>query len=200
MKKLDIRLDIDEQGGPLVGQLAEVDRRVYFEYDAEFLESGLWLSPFKLPLEPGLKEHTDRSFGPLFGLFDDSLPDGWGLLLMDRHFRQEGIAPESVSPLDRLAYLGSRTMGALTYHPPSHGDTEAPPLLDLHALSSHSYDVLAGETEEILPQLQRAGGSPGGARPKVLVGLKGNELISGEEILPPEYEGWLIKFQSRRSR
>lgn len=66
----------------------------------------MWLSPFKLPPEPGLHEHRDRAFGPLFGLFDDSLPDGWGLLLMDRHIMRQGLAPEVVSPLDRLACLG----------------------------------------------------------------------------------------------
>jgi serine/threonine-protein kinase HipA len=75
------------------------------------------LSPFKLPLAPGLHEHRDLAFGSLPGLFEESLPDGWGRLLMDRHFRRQGIDITTLSPLDRLAYLGSRTMGALTYHP-----------------------------------------------------------------------------------
>jgi serine/threonine-protein kinase HipA len=79
----------------------------------------LWLSPFKLPPQLGLIEHRDRDFGPLFGLFDDSLPDGWGLLLMDRYFARQGTALTEISVLDRWAYLGARTMGALTYHPPS---------------------------------------------------------------------------------
>jgi serine/threonine-protein kinase HipA len=118
MKKLAVHLSLSDETSRLVGELAESERRIYFEYDTAFLEEKLWLSPFKLPPEPGLHEHRDLSFGPIFGLFDDSLPDGWGLLLMDRHFRKQGIAPETVSPLDRLAYLGTRTMGALTYHSP----------------------------------------------------------------------------------
>jgi serine/threonine-protein kinase HipA len=60
----------------------------------------------KLPPEPGLHQHRDLDFGPIFGLFDDSLPDGWGLLLMDRFFKQRGNALAEVSVLDRLAYLG----------------------------------------------------------------------------------------------
>ena len=120
MKRLDVYLTTntatdpsspdENERGRLVGTLVEVEHRVYFEYDARFLEDPLWLSPFKLPPEPGLHEHRDLAFGPLFGLFDDSLPDGWGLLLMDRHFRGQGVALETVSPLDRLAYLGTRTM------------------------------------------------------------------------------------------
>jgi hypothetical protein len=81
------------------GTLAEADRRIYFEYDSAFLRNPLYLSPFKLPPEPGVHEHRDLGFGPLFGLFDDSLPDGCGLLLMDRHFRNRGVAFETLSPL-----------------------------------------------------------------------------------------------------
>lgn len=87
MKKLEVYFSSDTQQSRLVGTLAEADRKLYFEYDSEFLKAPLWLSPFKLPPEPGLHEHRDHSFGPLFGLFDDSLPDGWGLLLMDRALR-----------------------------------------------------------------------------------------------------------------
>ncbi len=181
-----------------MGELAEVEWRIYFEYSSDFLQNPLWLSPFKLPPEPGLHEHRDLSFGPLFGLFDDSLPDGWGLLLMDRYFRQQGATLEVVSPLDRLAYLGDRTMGALTYHPPVHLEDLDSRLLDLHGLAGEAYDVLAGKSEQVLPQLLRAGGSPGGARPKVLVGLRGDEMISGEDTLPEGYAAWLVKFHSRK--
>lgn len=181
----------------VVGQLAQSGQRLYFEYDAGFLEDPLWLSPFKLPPQPGLVEHRDRDFGPVFGLFDDSLPDGWGLLLMDRFFRQQGVALGEVSVLDRLAYLGSRTMGALTYHPPSDpqmGDARA---LNLHEMARASEEVLIGRSQEVLPQLLRAGGSPGGARPKVLVGVSGEQILSGEGTLPAGFASWIVKFRSR---
>jgi len=94
MKKLSVHLTRTPDDSRIIGELAEANRTLYFEYDADFLQDPLWLSPFKLPPEPGLHEQRDRAFGSLFGLFDDSLPDGWGLLLMDRFFRQRGISPE----------------------------------------------------------------------------------------------------------
>jgi len=78
MNKLRVFLQYTPEERRLVGQLAESRGRIYFEYDPQFLRSPLWLSPFKLPPEPGLHEHKDLAFGPLFGMFDDSLPDGWG--------------------------------------------------------------------------------------------------------------------------
>jgi serine/threonine-protein kinase HipA len=171
---------------------------VYFEYDPAFLREPLWLSPFKLPPQSGLIEHRDVAFGPIFGLFDDSLPDGWGLLLMDRFFEQQGLSLAEVSVLDRLAYLGTRTMGALTYHPPADlADHPAQPL-DLHAMARASQEVIQGSAKEVLPELLRAGGSPGGARPKVLIGVSGEEILSGEDDLPAGYTHWIVKFQTRR--
>lgn len=178
--------------------MAEERGRVFFEYAPEFLRTGLNLSPFRLPFEGGLFEHKDHGFGPLPGLFDDSLPDGWGLLLMDRHFRSLGMNPAEVGPLDRLAWLGTSTMGALTYHPPTErGDFDAG-VFDLHDLARRSQEILAGAAVDLLPQLLRAGGSPGGARPKVLVGVHGDRLLSGEDDLPEAFEHWIVKFAARK--
>ena len=199
MKKLEVRFTRRPGDWLHVGTLAEERGRVYFEYAPEFLTTGLNLSPFRLPLEPGLFEHTDRDFGPLPGVFDDSLPDGWGLLLMDRHFHSRGLNPAEVSPLDRLSWLGTRTMGALTYHPPADRENVEASVFDLHDLACQSQEILAGAAVEALPQLLRAGGSPGGARPKVLVGfdpLTGN-IMSGEDDLPDGFEHWIVKFPAK---
>lgn len=201
--KLEVRLTRGPGDERVVGQLAETRPRpaggqVVFEYDPAFLRDPLWLSPFKLPPQPGLVEHRDRAFGPIFGLFDDSLPDGWGLLLMDRYFEQRGSALAEVSVLDRLAYLGTRTMGALTYHPPSASSDRSAEPIDLHDLARASQEVIEGTAGEILPQLLRAGGSPGGARPKVLVGVREDSMLSGEDDLPAGYTPWIVKFHSRQ--
>jgi serine/threonine-protein kinase HipA len=202
MKKLEVRLSREPGEERIVGQLAETGPRpsgpVVFEYDPAFLRDPLWLSPFKLPPRSGLIEHRDLAFGPLFGLFDDSLPDGWGLLLMDRFFQQRGSALAEVSVLDRLAYLGTRTMGALTYHPPATPADSLARSLDLHEMARASQQVIEGTSGEVLPQLLRAGGSPGGARPKVLVGVCGDSLRSGEDDLPPGYTHWIVKLQARK--
>jgi len=196
MRKLTVRLTRSPTDFSVVGELAEQGRGVYFEHAPEFIATGLQLSPFKLPARVGLIEHVDRAFGPLPGLFDDSLPDGWGLLLMDRHLRGQGIDPHAVSPLARLAWLGTRTMGALTYHPPDMIEADDSPL-DLRALSKNAEQVFEGDAAELLPQLLCTGGSPGGARPKVLVGLRGDRLISGVDDLPEGHEHWMVKFAAR---
>jgi len=193
---LDVRFTTSpREPAPLVGRLLAQRGRVHFEYDADWLKGGLNLSPFRLPFEAGAFEHRDRAFGLLPGLFDDSLPDGWGLLLMDRHFRGLGLDRAALGPLERLAWLGTRTMGALTYHPPVDCP-DSGGRFDLDELARQSWEVLAGRSSQVLPRLLRAGGSPGGARPKVLVGFKaaGDELLSGVDELPEGYEAWLVKF------
>lgn len=199
MKSLEVRLRRAPGDERVVGRLAETGSRLaesqmVFEYDPAFLADPLWFSPFKLPPQAGLIEHRDREFGPIFGLFDDSLPDGWGLLLMDRFFRQQGSALAEISVLDRLAYLGSRTMGALTYHPPADSSDSGERVLDLHAMALASQQVIEGDAGEVLPLLLRAGGSPGGARPKVLVGVCDDSILSGEDDLPLGYSHWIVKF------
>jgi serine/threonine-protein kinase HipA len=112
MRKLEVRLDWgDEQ--VVVGTLAEQEKVIYFEYDSAFIAKPLPISPFKLPIPSGVFEHREREFGNVFGVFNDSLPDGWGLLLMDREFRKRGHDPAGISILDRLAYIGTRGMGHL---------------------------------------------------------------------------------------
>lgn len=199
MKRLEVLFAPTEDSSQLVGVLAEDRGRVFFEYAAQWLERGLNLSPLRLPLRAGLHEHRDRSFGPLPGLFDDSLPDGWGLLLMDRYFRKRGVDPATLSPLDRLAWVGDRAMGALRYRPASEAPADAGKF-DLHTLSRQAEDILAGKADAVLPQLARAGGSAGGARPKVLVGYnqQTGEVISGTRELPAGFEHWIVKFSAKQ--
>ena len=119
---------------------------------------------------------------------------------MDRKLRELGVHPGSLSPLDRLAWVGSRGMGALCYAPEhpalgERGDSE----LDLDAMAKAAKLVLEGSPEVVIDELLRVGGSPGGARPKALVGRSedGASLIHGEEDLPPGYVYWLVKFGAR---
>lgn len=180
-----------------VGVLAIRGHRVFFEYTASFVAHPLPISPFKLPVRPGVFEHADHDFAGLFGVFNDSLPDGWGLLLMDREFRKRGLDPTAATPLDRLAYIGTRGMGALTYHPPRDADDRGLGI-DLDAVAQQAERVLEGSAEEVLPALRIAGGSPAGARPKVLVGAdEHGRLVSGTAELPPGYRHFLVKFHAR---
>ena len=72
MKELTVYLNFSKTKKKLVGKIAEYKRQIFFEYAASFLSDPLWLSPYKLPIKPGLHKHKDTDFGPIFGLFDDS--------------------------------------------------------------------------------------------------------------------------------
>jgi|GEM_PF-1433140 serine/threonine-protein kinase HipA len=77
-----------------LGTLAQKDKKIYFEYDKEFLKTGIEISPYKLLLKAGV-QRCDDTFEGLWGVFADSLPDGWGRLLMDRHLMRLGIPSNS---------------------------------------------------------------------------------------------------------
>lgn len=192
MKTLDV---IYKPRNMLVGRLLHQGHHLWFEYDQAFLATGLNLSPFKLKFEAGMQKSDAKFRQNLHGLFDDSLPDGWGLLLMDRKMKRRGLK-FPISPLDRLAYIGESAMGALSYQPSVASDNDDA-FFNLKNISEHAIKLFEGEIETVLPAMARAGGSPGGARPKVLVGIHGNRIVSGEGDLPHGYEHWIIKFAAR---
>ena len=187
--------------GSRIGELVDAPGRgIYFSYDPSWLANGFNLAPLHMDFSSTPQLAADGAlFGGLPGAFSDSLPDGWGLLLMDRFFRIElGIERRAIGPLDRLAYMGSRGMGALEYRPMFEKNPELGEL-DLAALYQASQDVLGGETEAVVKSLRLAGGSPGGARPKAVIGLSPDktQAISSFGPMPEGYEHWMIKFRSQ---
>jgi serine/threonine-protein kinase HipA len=183
-----------------VGRLATRDRRILFEYDPAFIASGIDISPFELPLKPGVLEGPPGLFEGLFGVFADSLPDGWGRLLLDRAIERQGVGRGQLGPLDRLALVGRNGMGALSYEPDFSGGFAnlSGDEISLDRIASESQIVLAGDTEEIFDELLRLNGSSGGARPKIVVQVDAarRQIIHGEGPLAPGYEHWMIKFAS----
>lgn len=199
MARLEVRYDSGENV-VVVGNLLAVRRSIFFQYDEAFRARRLELSPFKLPTSIDHPvEEKERTYHGLHGLFNDSLPDGWGMIVIERASRARGIRPELTTPLDRLAFLGSRTMGALTYHPSSEGGDEENLEMDITEVAEQSQRLLEGSIEQILPEIVKAGGSPMGARPKILAGVRDdfNHLVTGTGDLPTGYSHWLIKFAAR---
>lgn len=164
-----------------VGRLALESRNIFFEYDSQFLESDIQISPFKLPLGPGVIPSTDPTFNGLFGVFNDSLPDGWGRVLLDRKLAKHNLNPNSLSALDRLCLVGKNGMGALTYEP----EIENSPTIttvDLDEIASQVQEFQEQDEDRFVEDLLNLGGSSAGARPKILLNREGKE--------------WLIKFRS----
>ena len=124
--KVSLCWDADSQ--IRVGRLGLHDRRTVFEFDPVFLQQGVEISPFRFRRQTGLFECRDPIFDNLPGVFGDSLPDGWGRLLLDRQGHAHGIAPETLTPLDRLAHVGRNGIGALVYQPEFANEIDASPV------------------------------------------------------------------------
>lgn len=180
-----------------VGILADSGRDTAFEYDSSFISLGVNPSPFRLPPRKGISVY-DRAGGmETFGMFEDSLPDGWGRRMVDVGFRRvHGRLP---TVLERLAIVGSSGMGALVYEPEDASLTEAGGF-DLADMATSAMDFDAGLAEDVLPEVRRAGGSSGGARPKAFVGYNPStgEVCAERDDLPPGFEHWIVKFNTRR--
>lgn len=153
-----------------------------FEYDKEWLEDGFSISPFSLPLEKRIYIPNRDPFDGLFGVFADSLPDGWGRFLVDRLMLKNKVNPAVVGSMNRLAIVENSGMGALSYRPDirlsAHSET-----MELDQIAVECERMLRTEYSENLDQLFQMGGSSGGARPKILTEIDG--------------EDWIIKFPSR---
>lgn len=181
-----------------IGRLAFKNRQVFFEYDAAFIASDIEISPIKLPLRSGVAVADTPIFDGLFGVFNDSLPDGWGRLLLDRTVEKHGIHRGQLNPLDRLAYVGRHGMGALSYEPELGQQNADDAPLALDKLAEESAVVLAGENEEIFEELLRLNGSSSGARPKIVAQVSRDKkrIIHGQQELQPGFAHWMIKFPS----
>jgi serine/threonine-protein kinase HipA len=194
VKEIRVGLQFDQETMP-VGRLAASGRTVFFAYDQAFLTTGLEISPLRLPLKPGLQSFRHDVFDGLPGVFGDSLPDGWGRLLIDRAARAQGFMPDELSVLERLAHVGGSGMGALVYEPDVGFDPEQGSI-DLDLLAEGAQHILAGEASELLDVLISLNGSSAGARPKAMLGIDAGKcnLIHGSNDLPENYDHWIVKF------
>lgn len=155
-----------------------------FEYAEGFLANGFSISPFELPLQKRVFVAKHHPFGGGFGVFYDALPDGWGMLILDRYLQSQGIKLAELNLLDRLAMVGKSGRGALEFVP----DRSV-----LSPTQEADIDLLAKEASALLDEkaysgqglaeLYQRGGSPGGARPKIFV-----QTSEGE---------WLVKFPAK---
>ena len=181
-----------------VGLLHQDKQRIFFEYAPGFLNSGIELSPFKLPLKSGVFEEKSHVFDGLFGLFNDSLPDGWGCLLLDRKLRKLGKSYAEITPLDRLSLIGANPMGALEYEPAA-GDSDLYGDIELDSLSGEVDRILEGEESLVLDELLKLNGSSGGARPKIVAYVSSDrkKIIHGSKTIPDGFTPWIIKFSER---
>ena len=169
--------------GAKVGRIALTpDAFCAFEYAPEWLATGVSVSPFHLPLRSEVFVAKRTPFNGGFGVYDDSLPDGWGNLILDRYLKSKGIDPYKLTILQRLALVGGTGRGALEYRP-DYSVSSAGKIINFDHLATETQKILTTEYDGgSLDTLYQHGGSPGGARPKVFVTIDGKE--------------WLVKFKA----
>jgi serine/threonine-protein kinase HipA len=151
-----------------------------FEYDRSWLADGFSISPLELPLRPGLFLAKPSPFYGNFGIFEDSLPDGYGRYLLHKLLQKEDIDDFNLSALDRLSIVGSGGMGALTYHPETiiHKGNET---MDFDLLQEKALEVLKEQQDTDAGLLLYNSGNSGGARPKA--------------VFSDDDGHWLVKFR-----
>lgn len=196
IKKLEVWRTLSDANRCLVGVMAQNKQGVYFQYEPEYLAEFSNLSPFKLRFDGSLQSAPRAPHHGLQGVFADSLPDGWGLMLMDRLFRQSGILPSQITSMDRLAFVGDSGLGALSYEPASHlrADTSSE-LLSIADLGLQAQALFDGQTTEVLAALAAAGSS-GGARPKAQLYLSKENDGTCSTKFTEDSIAHLVKFTS----
>ncbi|MDR2824034.1 MAG: type II toxin-antitoxin system HipA family toxin, partial [Prevotellaceae bacterium] len=152
-----------------------------------FLKNGFSISPYFLPLQSGVFVARQEPFWGNFGVFDDSLPDGWGSLLLDRYLREQGVDVRKLTVLQCLALVGTSGRGALEFFP-DKSITQTVDFVDFDKFADEMQKILENDdyTGNLTETLYRFGGSSGGAQPKIFVKLEGKE--------------WLVKFSASNDR
>ncbi|WP_434516667.1 type II toxin-antitoxin system HipA family toxin [Dechloromonas sp. ARDL1] len=195
--------------GQTVGAVALDPRLGYyaFEYDPRFVASGIDLSPLTMPLakarEPFIfTDLPEASFKRLPALLADALPDDFGNSLIDAWMASKGVAKSAITPLDRLAYMGKRGMGALEFRPTRGPNVASQTAIKLSKLVDSARQAVHGEIDTdthakaALAQIIQVGTSAGGARAKAAIAWNPatDEIRAGQFDVEEGFEHWLLKF------
>jgi serine/threonine-protein kinase HipA len=181
-----------------------------FEYTSRFIRSGIEVAPQTMPLRPGVFDFPElprRTFKGLPGLLADSLPDKFGNLLINRWLAEQGRPADSMNPVERLCYIGTRGMGALEFAPSAFSPDGIGRKIDIASMvelaSAVLNDrlqlngVLGGEHDATtLQEILRIGTSAGGARAKAVLAWnpRSGEFRSGQIMADTGFQHWLLKF------
>ena len=195
--------------GEFVGAVALDPKLGYyvFAYDKKFGKSGIELSPLHMPLtdteEPYVfTDLPEATYKRLPAMLADALPDDFGNALIDRYMAQKGITRPQITSLDRLAYMGNRSMGALEFKPARGPKTHKPTALHLNELVTMARKLVKvtlhddDHANAALRSIIEVGTSAGGARAKAVIAWnpKTKEIRSGQIDAPEGFEHWLLKF------
>ena len=178
--------------GQKVGTLSMGNRsNCQFEYDKDWLSNGFSISPLQLPLKAGLFTADYQPFNGNFGVFEDSLPGGYGEYLLRKVLKNSGIDPQGLTAVQWLSIVGSSGMGALCYVPETkllREDSQR----SFDEMQQMALDVLSERTEENADILYFKSGNSGGVRPKCIFSdTDGHWLVKFRHTYDPKNIGQL---------
>ena len=157
-----------------------------FEYDREWLHDGFSISPLQLPLKAGLFTANYQPFNGNFGIFEDSLPGGYGDYLLHKVLRQKGIDYQSITPVQQMSIVGNSGMGALCYVPENRV-VEMDSSITLDEMQDMAIEVLSEKKDENVGLLLASSGNSGGVRPKCIYSdTEGHWLVKFRHIYDPK--------------
>lgn len=190
--------------GKKIGTILLKDGVVYFEYDKGFQTSGFEISPLKLPLSLSgvYTNNDDRYFEGLAGVFHDTLPDKFGTKVIERYFESKNIPPHELTIIQKLMFVGDKSIGAITYKPVAHKIEEEKinELIELQNFYENAKKIISGDAIEVVDEMLNfmdSAASAGGARAKAIIGYNSDtkEIISGvKRELKKDFEHYLLKF------
>ncbi len=176
-----------------------------FEYAETWRKTGRQLAPFMMPLESKrifAFAALPPSFNGLPGLLADALPDSFGNALINAWMAKHGVRESEITPLDRLAYMGKRGLGALEFKPALAAAIESARPIEMKTVVEAARLAIRGDlsgggkTSAALASIIRLGTSAGGARAKAVIAWNPatNEIRSGQFDVSPGFEHWILKF------
>ncbi|MCT7433489.1 HipA domain-containing protein [Aliarcobacter cryaerophilus] len=193
--------------GKKIGTILLKDGIVYFEYDKEFQGSNLEISPIKLPLSLNsvYTNTDDKYFEGLAGVFHDTLPDKFGTKVIERYFESKNIPPHELTVIQKLMFVGDKSIGAITYKPVAHKiEEKINELIDLQNFYENAKKIISGDAIEVVDEMLNfmdSAASAGGARAKAIIGYncKTQEITSGvKRELKKDFDHYLIKFDIQK--
>lgn len=179
---------------------------VLFEYDKDFINSGIELSPIAMPLSTRIYSFPElnySSFKGLPGMLADSLPDKFGNAVINQWLAEQGRSEDSFTQMERLCYTGKRGMGALEYEPAISLSKNTNDLIRIDNLVQLAEKILSNrektyiKSDELsMEQIMQVGTSAGGARAKAIIAINEDtgEIKSGQINQGSGFDYWIIKF------
>lgn len=184
-------------------------KRAVFSYNPDFIRKGIDVAPLTAPINGaaakgfpvvGSREKLYQGLPPFLA---DSLPDRWGNKVFENWAVKNHIPKHRLTPVDKLAFIGRRGMGALEFIPAVDG-LESPNTVQIDSLYRLAQRIFE-EREAIsvqddegldLQSLYEVGTSAGGQHPKAIIAINEttHEIRSGQVLLPEGYTYYILKF------